>query len=169
MLSTFSSKILKRYKKIVAYLDVSLIECIEENYSSNINNYEKSHNRKRWKWGGKSNSWDIERKDVDNLIEVFTLQSKYTFKHARNFTKSLCVTYDGESLNMKIPLEGKKIEMSYSAILINDHCLYYYSSCNYQRCSETLGLSLVNVKTAKFSYTPEEVSEILLNYDLNLL
>lgn len=112
------TKIFKRYRKVVSNLDVALIEFIREEYSGSIDDYQKFHNSKRWKWGGKANSWDIERKAVDNIIEVLSLQSKYTFKHAQNFTKSLSVVYDGQNHNMQIPVEGKKIEMAYSAILI---------------------------------------------------
>ena len=166
---TTPTKILNRYRKVLSHLSVHLINFIGKEYEGNIDDYQKSHNRRRWKWGGKANSWDIERKTVDNVIEIVSLQRKYEFKHARDFTKSLNVVCDGEKHIMQIPVEGKKIEMADSAILIQGRSLYYRACYDYEACSESCGLTLINVKAGgEFTYAPEQVNDILRTYDLKI-
>ena len=105
-------KIYKRYRKVLKNLDVWLIEFIGREFAGDIDDYQKSHNTKRWKWPGGTKSWDTERRAVDNIIEVVLLQTKNNFNHSKNLVKSLDVVCGGQSYTVEIPLDGKNSQSS---------------------------------------------------------
>lgn len=163
------TKIFKRYRKLLKKLDVWLVEFIGKEFDGNIDEYEKSHKTKRWKWGGRANSWDAERQYVHNIIQVITLQMKYNFEYKCGLTKSLKVVYDGQDHNMQIPVEGKKLEMADSVIFIHDQTLYYWAYGDYQSISENFNHNLVNIKKpTTFRYLTKDINDILLSYNLKI-